>query len=130
MSNYNRNKLLFNTLLNNKYKIKNISNNTLNIIIDNSKILCKYILLLTIIDNTILWSNDNPFNDIYTKNKINIIRNNIEKNLNINTKKINNNDILNIINYLLKSEDNNDWILTNKKNNKIEYYIITEIIYY
>jgi len=121
--NYNRNKLLFNTLLNNNYKIKKITNNLLNIIVDNTKIQCKYILLFTIINKNILWADENPFNDKLTKDKIKLIKSKLDEH------KIKNNEIYKIINFLLKY-DNNQWILTNKKNNILEYYIITEIIYY
>jgi hypothetical protein len=130
MNNYGRNKLIFNTILNNNYKIRRINNNTIVINTNTTKIKCNYILLLSVLNNSILWADDNPFNDIITKKRIKKIREKIEEKMKIKTEDIKKERIMEIINYLLKIDSNNEWILTNKRENIIEYYIITEIIYY
>jgi hypothetical protein len=129
---------LFKHLIKINYKInkdKN-NNNILYIIYDNNEIKCYYILLfIRDNNNNILWSDMNPYIDQYTNNIVKLIRNNI----NINDIKINDKKLYNIltkiknIKYNKIKEFNNitcEWILSNNYNNYIEYYMITNIIYY
>jgi hypothetical protein len=91
----------------------------------------------------IMWSDSNPYIDIYTQELSEIIRKNLLLSDNNNLIDQNNqiifkNDLDNLIKILIKNQfifadkNNNDiycqWIITNN-NNIIEYFMITEIIY-
>ena len=156
MDNYTKNKIIFNKIIGEKYKIKKDSNekNILFIESKDKKIKCKYIMFLTEnpINNTnkqnpksiIMWSDSNPYIDIYTQELSQIIRKKIllSDNNNIidqNNQIIFKQDLDNLIKILIKnqfvfSDKNNNnnycqWIITNNNNNIIEYFMITEIIY-
>ena len=153
---YTKNKLIFNKIIGGKYKIKKDPNekNILFIESKDKKIKCKYIMFLieNPINNTnkhnpksiIMWSDSNPYIDIYTQEMAQIIRkklllvdnnNLIDQNNQIIFKE----DLDNLIKILIKNQfvfsdkNNNDnycqWIITNNNNNIIEYFMITEIIY-
>ena len=154
-NNYTKNKIIFNKIISSKYKIKKDMNekDILYIESGDKKIKCKYIMFLTEnpINNTnkhnaksiIMWSDSNPYIDIYTQELSQIIRKKllISDNKNLidqNNQIIFKQDLDNLIKVLIKNQfifsdkNNNDiycqWIITNN-NNIIEYFMITEIIY-
>ena len=129
---------LFKHLTNIDYKIvkdKN-NNNILHITYNNNEIKCYYILLfIRDKDNNILWSDMNPYIDQYTNNIVKLIK----KNINVFDVVINDKILYYIlikiknIKYNKIKEFNNiscEWILSNNYDNYIEYYMITNIIYY
>jgi hypothetical protein len=153
---YTKNKLIFNKIIGEKYKIKKDPNekNILFIESKDKKIKCKYIMFLieNPINNTnkqkaksiIMWSDSNPYMDIYTQELSQIIRKKLLLSDNNNLIDQNNQiifkeDLDNLIKILIKNQfvfsdkNNNDnycqWIITNNNNNIIEYFMITEIIY-
>jgi hypothetical protein len=154
-NNYTKNKIIFNKIISSKYKIKKDMNekNILFIESDEKKIKCKYIMFL--IENPInitnkqnpksiiMWSDSNPYIDIYTQELTQIIRKKILTNNNNlidqNNQIIFKEDLNNLIKNLIKNQfvfadkNNNNiycqWIITNNNNNIIEYFMITEIIY-
>ena len=156
MDTYNKNKIIFNKIVTNKYKIIKdpIEKNIMFIESDNTNIKCKYIYLFfeKIIDiksknkqGIIVWSDSNPYIDNYTRDVCEIIRNkllktNIQYLINQNNQLIYKNDLEDLIKYLIKNQfniidkyNNNitcEWIITNNNNDIIEYYMITDIIYY
>ena len=153
---YKKNKIIFNKIIGEKYKIKKDPNekNILLIESKDKKIKCKYIMFLieNPINNTnkknaksiIMWSDSNPYIDIYTQEMSQIIRKKLlladDNNLiDQNNQIIFKQDLDNLIKILIKNQfvfsdkNNNDnycqWIITNNNNNNIEYFMITEIIY-
>jgi hypothetical protein len=164
LNNYKKNKLIFNNFINQKYKIKKDPFDK-DIIIISSKdkqIKCKYILFLienklinknnknsendNILNSSIIiWSDSNPYIDIYTREISEIIRNMMLKEksylINQNNQIIVPDDLTDMISTLIKNQyyfvDKNnknifcEWILINDTNNNIvEYYMIIDIIYY
>lgn len=143
-NNYERNKLIFTKLIGNNYVIiKDTFDKSILTIKQptNKNIKCKYILFLVIKNNVFKWSDENQYIDNYTREitkniKYIISQQNI--NININTNKTNNiDDILNFMIHnqiTFNSHDNKqitcNWILINKHSDTIEYYMITDIIYY
>jgi hypothetical protein len=138
---YKNNKDFFKYLLNLKYSIQKHQNkkDILYIIFDDKRIKCNYILLF--VENIkknnseLIWYDDNIFADQYTRTINKFIKNIILANFNnINFNAVSNNDITNILKFIINYNFENincEWILTNNlKKNLIEYYIITEIVYY
>ena len=144
-------KVIFNNLLKNNYKIKKENNEILYIFYDGNidkKIKCKYTLLLTqknITSDTslIVWADANPYNDLITREIATKIRDIFlsKKNyiLDCNNQLIFNKDLSNIINNIIKNNYeisiknkiiNTLWVISNNLLDYIEYYIITDIIYY
>lgn len=143
MSLYNNNKKIFTYISQQKYQIikDSISNNILYIKTDDSVIKCKYFLLFTICEeeNKLIWSSENPYVDNKTKALTSIIKNKINEEHIINYDKINNKNILQIINNIIKKynniQHNNEiitllWVLTSDINEYKQFYVITEIIYF
>ena len=144
-------KVIFNNLLKNNYKIKKENNEFLYIFYNNNldqKIKCKYSLLLiqkniTTETSLIVWADSNPYNDYLTREIAKKIRNLVipKKNyiIDCNNQLIFKDDLNNLINYIIKNNYQinvkNDiinalWILSNNLIDHIEYYIITDILYY
>jgi hypothetical protein len=131
--NYVKNKMIFNKILNENYTIKKelLDKNIILINSNGREIKCKCIMFLIEKDKKILWSDSNPYNDQYTKEISEIIRNTAGKERD---------ELKNLINKMIKNQynfiDKNgksincNWIITNKYNNITEYYMITDIIYY
>jgi hypothetical protein len=145
--------MIFSELLDTKYKISKDANDKQNLLIhtNNKEIKCKSIMFMTskIIDNKtkdnlILWSDSNPYIDQYTREISKTIRTTMYKEkkyiLEQNNQLITTDDLENLINSLIKNQynfiDKNgksincNWILTNTTESYIEYYMITDIIYY
>lgn len=95
-------------------------------------------------DSLIIWSDSNPYIDQYTKEISEIMRQSLQQHkkylLNQNNQIITHKDLRDFINDLIKNQYNFldksgksincNWILTSKLENMIEYYMITDIIYY
>jgi hypothetical protein len=120
--------------LNYKIKKDNESNNIIYIHIGEKQIKCNYLLLFVEINNKLLWSCDNIFTDPKTQNITRVIKENLSKN---NKSLLKNNKIYEIIKTIKNSKkedlDNNkcEWILSkNIDENCVEYYMITDIIYF
>jgi len=157
--NYKKNKMIFNELIGKKYKIIKDSNdkNLLIIQSNNKEIKCKYLLFLTekilatsvkdktnLPDSLIIWSDSNPYIDQYTREISKIIRETLEKDKNYllaqNNQLILKRDLQDLVNSLIKNQYNFldksgksincNWVLTSKRENISEYYMITDIIYY
>jgi hypothetical protein len=151
--NYKKNKMIFNELINKKYKIKKdtIDKSTLSIYSNNKEIKCKYIMFMIeqIIDekkeeSLIIWSDSNPYIDKYTREISEIIRNTLQKEktyiLNQNNQIITKKDLEDLINNLIKNQYNFldkfgksincNWVLTENQNQIKEYYMLSDIIYY
>ncbi len=151
--NYKKNKMIFKELMDKNYKIKkDVNDNQILYIQSNNKeIKCKCIMFMIekIIneknqDSLIIWSDSNPYIDGYTREISKIIRNTIHNEIEYVIKKstqiITKNDLQNLINNLIKNQYsfldksgktiNCNWILINMSNGNIEYYMITDIIYY
>ena len=143
--NYNDAKKIFNYIIKKNYKIKRDESNIEILYIENNdKIMkCKYILIFTIDNKKLIWSYENIYFDQKTKIISKLIEQNIK--LNIDYSNLNPNELLKIINNILKNENkiffNNNlitpiWILsqnlliTEKNINLIQFYLITEIIYF
>ena len=139
--NYENKKTLFKYIQTKDYKIKKDINkrDILYISFDSFNIKCKYFLLFTLIkedkNNLLLWSCNNKYNTLETKNICESIKNKIDGNKkNINDESLNK-MIKNIIkNFnIIKIEDqvyNLIWIIEDKKDNYSSFYIITELIYF
>jgi hypothetical protein len=148
-------KIIFKNILDNKYKIKKVSNNILNIIYDKKTVKCKYFLLLTekYISNDIsliIWADANPYIDKITvtiaNNTRKILISDKKYLLNNNNQLIQKNDFTDLINTLIKNnykikldyddqKDNQDqsytciWIISNNVSSDYnEIYMITELI--
>ena len=148
-------KIIFKNILDNKYKIKKVSNNILNIIYDKKTVKCKYFLLLTekYISNDIsliIWADANPYIDKITvtiaNNTRKILISDKKYLLNNNNQLIKKNDFTDLINTLIKNnykikldyddqKDNQDqsytciWIISNNVSSDYnEIYMITELI--
>lgn len=158
--NYNKNKMIFSKLIGEKYKIKKdpYDKNILTIQFEGKDVKCKYLLFIIEKDfakktqpkndvnanSLIMWSDGNPYVDQYTRDISRIIRSImiVNKNYLINQPKqvILKSDLRDLINSLIKNQYNFldnigksincNWILTAKYNDTIEYYMITDIIYY
>lgn len=150
--NYKKNKMIFSELIDKKYKIKkdSIDKSTLMILSNNKEIKCKYIMFMIEKKNekeqesVIIWSDSNPYIDQYTREISEIIRNVLlrEKSyiINQNNQKILKTDLQDLINNLIKNQynfiDNSgksincNWVLTEIQNQVIEYYMLSDIIYY
>jgi len=123
-------KKLFNYILSKKYEIildKNY-NDILYIKHDNGELKCKYILIFSKIENSIIWSYENEFIDIKTKEISKKIRKIIKEEK----------SIVNIINKIISNDikikyENEEikplWIIINKDKNYIQYLMIIDIIY-
>jgi hypothetical protein len=157
MDDFTKNKIIFNKIITNKYKIKKDPDekNILFIINEEKNIKCKYILFMIekvihinkndedLSKSIIIWSDSNPYIDIYTQQVSHNIR---SKLLNTNNNLINNSnqlilkkDLNNLIKFMIKNQTNFtidesniycQWIITNNLNNIVEYLMITDIIYY
>jgi hypothetical protein len=147
-------KIIFKNILDNKYKIKKVSNNILNITYDKKTVKCKYFLLLTekYINNDIsliIWADANPYIDKITvsiaNNTRKILIDNKKYLLNNNNQLIQKNDFTDLINTLIKNNykiklDNDEqdkqdqsytciWIISNNVSSDYnEIYMITELI--
>jgi hypothetical protein len=156
--NYEKNKMIFSQLIGTNYKIIKNSNDKHILTIESAEkeIKCKYILLMFERKyknkSQIVWADYNPFIDQYTRSVSIIIRNSMKNNYtylsNDNNQFISDSDLKNFIKNLIKNQynflDNQgqsincNWILTNEitvKTNTdthtvVEYYMITDIIYY
>jgi hypothetical protein len=151
--NYKKNKMIFKELFDKNYKIKKDTNDNQNLIIysNDKEIKCRCIMFMIkkIInekknENLIIWSDSNPYVDQYSREISELIRQTLlkEKNyiLNQNNQIITTNDLENLISNMIKNQYNFldksgksincNWILTNKMNDLVEYYMITDIIYY
>jgi hypothetical protein len=98
------------------------------------------------IKSIIIWSDSNPYIDNYTRESSHIIRNNLlkennylinqnnqiiyKKDLDDMVKSLIKKQVINIDENITNREINCEWILTNVINDTIEYYMITDIIYY
>jgi hypothetical protein len=150
MKSYENIKNFFNYVMKKNYQIIKDpnSNNLMKIIYDNNEIKCKYILLFTIEKSEkkkIIWSYINPYIDQKTKKISLLIKealdkyNDLEKINLLNWNNITDNELLKIINLIIKNNliinfenENIDplWIILGDNKNFIQYYMITEIIYY
>ena len=151
--NYKKNKMIFNELVGENYKIKKNSQdkNIITIQSNNKNIKCKYVMFLiekNINDKNqqslIIWSDSNPYIDQYTREISEIIRNILLKEkkylINQNNQLIIKNDLNDLINNMIKNQYNFldksgksincNWVLTYKQNDIQEYYMLTDIIYY
>lgn len=143
INNYDENKKIFNYIIKNKYRVKKDYDNPeiLYIEYDDKIIKCKFLLLFTINKfekyNKMLWSYENNFINKKTKTISKLIKSNI--NFYINYEDISSNDILKIINFILKNKneiyyENNKitpiWIINDKILNFIQYFMIIDIIYF
>jgi hypothetical protein len=151
--NYKKNKMIFGELIDKHYKIKkdSIDKNTLMIISNNKEIKCKYIMFLVEKhineknkESLIIWSDSNPYIDHFTREISKIIRNTLQQEktylLNQNNQIIIKKDLLDLMNSLIKNQYNFldksgksincNWVLTQEQNKMIEYYMVTDIIYY
>jgi hypothetical protein len=143
--NYNDAKNIFNYIIKKNYKIRRDENNIDILYIENNDklIKCKYILVFTLEKNKLIWSYENTYFDQKTKIISKLIENNI--NLNINYKNLQSNELLKIINIILKNEKNiyfntnlitPIWILSynlflpDQNKNLTQFFLITEIIYF
>jgi hypothetical protein len=149
---YKMNKFIFNKLIKNKYNLQKDKNDKTILYINTSEhqIKCEYIFFLVYYkkNNLIQWSDNNEFIDKKTQKYSSIIRKYlsnindlIENNL---TQSISNENLNKIMQNLIKNNvkfkdnDNNDewncnWILRNENKDKeeyVEYYMITKIIYF
>jgi hypothetical protein len=142
MKNYKNNKTFFNYIISHKYEIEKDKNyNDIAYIKYDDKILkCKYLCLFTIkSDNSLMWSYENPYMDLKTQYITKLIKNNISSSNVFNYLNINKNDLLKIINFIIKNDFEikyNDeiiyplWILNNNFKEYNQYFLITEIIYF
>lgn len=156
--NYKKNKIIFNDLINKDYKIKKDSQSKNKLIITTSDkiIKCNYILLLiekkiNNKDSLIIWSDFNPYIDQYTRHFSKIVRFTLKNEYILDYSKqiITKKNLEEMIKKLIKHQYNFigitdhdgydnynsynincNWILTNKESDMIEYYMITDIIYY
>lgn len=151
--NYKKNKMIFKELIDKNYKIKKDTNDNQSLLIysNHKEIKCNCIMFMIekIIneaknESLIIWSDSNPYIDQYTRGISEIIRNTMIKEKNYilaqSNQIIKKNDLQDLINNLIKNQYNFldktgksincNWILTNKTNEIIEYYMITDIIYY
>lgn len=148
MKSYENIKNFFNYVIKKNYQIIKDpnSNNLMKITYDNNEIKCKYILLFTIEKSNqkkIIWSYLNPYIDQKTKKISLLIKEALDKDLEkknlLNWDNITDNEILKIINFIIKNNliinlENESidplWIILGDNKNFIQYYMITEIIYY
>ena len=150
--NYKKNKMIFSELIGKKYKIRkdSIDKSTLSIYSNNKEIKCKYIMFMMEKlndknqESLIIWSDSNPYIDKYTREISEIIRNTLQKEksyiLNQNNQTITKNNLLDLINNLIKNQYNFldkfgksincNWVLTENQNQMKEYYMLSDIIYY
>lgn len=151
--NYKKNKMIFSELIGENYKIKKDSHdkNTLLIYSNNKEIKCKCIMFMIEKnineknkESLILWSDSNPYIDQYTREISEIIRISLQREksylLNQNNQIITKNDLLDLMNNLIKNQYNFldkygksincNWVLTYEQNQMREYYMISDIIYY
>jgi hypothetical protein len=150
--NYKKNKMIFSELIGKKYKIRkdSIDKSTLSIYSNNKEIKCKYIMFMMEKlndknqESLIIWSDSNPYIDQYTREISKIIRNTLQKEksyiLNQNNQTITKNNLLDLINNLIKNQYNFldkfgksincNWVLTENQNQMKEYYMLSDIIYY
>ena len=103
--NYNDAKKIFNYIIKKNYKIKRDESNIEILYIENNdKIMkCKYILIFTIDNKKLIWSYENIYFDQKTKIISKLIEQNIK--LNIDYSNLNPNELLKIINNILKNEN-------------------------
>ena len=147
MKSYNNIKSFFNYIINKKYEIIKDphSNEIMKIIYDNNEIKCKYVLLFSIEtsnkenNNNIIWSNNNQYIDQKTREISLFIKNSLELKKKYNWDNITKKELLSIINIIIKDnliinyENENIypmWIITGNITNFIQYYMITDIVYY
>lgn len=157
--NYKKNKLIFNEMIGEKYKIKKdlYDKNLLTIYSNNKEIKCRYLLFLTekelkvstinksiLPDSLVIWSDSNPYIDQYTREISEIMRDTLVKHkkylLSQNNQLILKTDLQDLVNSLIKNQYNFldksgksincNWVLTSSRDNMNEYYMITDIIYY
>lgn len=157
--NYKKNKLIFNEMIGEKYKIKKDSydKNLLTIYSNNKEIKCRYLLFLIekelkkptmdksiLPDSLVIWSDSNPYIDQYTREISEIVRETLVKHkkylLSQNNQLILKTDLQDLVNSLIKNQYNFldksgksincNWVLTSNRDNMNEYYMITDIIYY
>lgn len=157
--NYKKNKLIFNEMIGEKYKIKKDSydKNLLTIYSNNKEIKCRYLLFLIekelkkptmdksiLPDSLVIWSDSNPYIDQYTREISEIMRETLVKHkkylLSQNNQLILKTDLQDLVNSLIKNQYNFldksgksincNWVLTSNRDNMNEYYMITDIIYY
>ena len=145
--------MIFSELINKNYKIKKDSSdkNTLLIFSNHKEIKCRCIMFMVeknINDKNqeslIVWSDSNPYIDQYTREISEIIRTVLQKDnsylLDKNNQIISKKDLENLIKDLIKNQYNFldksgksincNWVLTNEQNQTIEYYMLSDIIYY
>lgn len=106
---------------------------------DNKELKCKYMILFTIKDEKILWSDENIYNDKKTRDLVGWLRNRIlESDKNFNFDIVNDSSLKLIVGEIIKLDDeikkihnlNTFCILTeNFKKYKL-FYLITELIYF
>jgi hypothetical protein len=156
--NYKKNKMIFSKLIGEKYKIKKdlYDKHILTIQSNGKEIKCKCIMFmiekeLVLVpnpkdssDSLIIWSDSNPYIDQYTRDISQIMRKTLQTTKNYlleqNNQLIEKKDLRDFINDLIKNQYNFldksgksincNWILISKQENIIEYYMITDIIYY
>lgn len=120
--NYEQNKRLFKYILSKNYKITKDTNNhdILYIIFDTFEIKCKYFLLFSLIGNKLLWSCDNPYNELETNKLCKEIKNKIKHEKDIVKLTFNINETIVKL----------DWIIEDKKSDYSSFYAITEIVHF
>lgn len=134
-------KNLFKYVMKFKYKIiKDINSyDILTIKYDNKEIKCKYLILFTIHDDTVLWASDNIYNDKNNRKIVSWIKNSItENNDKINLEVITTNDlkllvknIINLNNELLINYNTNALcVITENIKEYKQFYLITELLYF
>ena len=145
MKSYNNIKSFFNYIINKKYEIIKDpnSNEIMKIIYDNNEIKCKYILIFSTEisnkNNNIIWSSNNQYIDQKTREISLFVKNTLELKKKYDWDNITKKEILNIINIIIKENLKINyadeyiypmWIITGNIGNFIQYYMITDIVYY
>lgn len=157
---YENAKKFFNYIINKNYEIIRDpnSNDTMKIIYENNEVKCKYILLFSIEKsnkNKIIWSYSNPYIDqktkaisLFIKNALDSLDkietqdkkiNKLDKINKFDWKNISENDLLKIFDLIIKHnlkiiwEDkiiDPIWIIVGDHKSFVQYYMITDIIYF
>jgi hypothetical protein len=144
VSSYNNIKNFFKYIMKFEYKIIH-DDDTYDIIsikYDNKELKCKCILIFTLNNDNLFWSNDNIYNDQKTRQIVSWIKYNLVNNKNLNIKDINSVNDKENLKLIIKSIINLDedlnknfglnslCVITDNLKEYKQFYLITELLYF
>ncbi len=140
-SSYNNIKKLFKYIMKFDYKIIKDPDyyDIITIKYDNKELKCKYMILFTLDDEKVLWSDENIYNDKKTRDLVGWLRNRIlESDKNFNFDVVDENSLKSIVGEIISLDNeikkihnlNTLCVLTENYKKYKQFYLITELIYF